>query len=202
MKEIAKAIIKVQQAVKGMEKNSNVGTGKNSYQGTKDQDVKEVFNEEMSKAGLSILPIDIDESTQIDRWSSTDYKGKPTQKQSIFTKVKVKYMLLHVSGESIELSGYGHGVDSQDKGAGKATTYALKNCLLYSFLTPVGKIEDTDTTHSDDITVPSQKKVLTTPLAKDSAIKKIPLSEMELIYTMNDDQKEKYNTLLNGASKS
>ena len=134
--------------------------------------------------------------------NETDFNNKPIQKQSVFTKVKVKYMLLHTSGETIELAGYGHGVDSQDKGAGKATTYALKNCLLYSFLTPVGKIEDTDTTHSEDIIVPTEKKSLTLQLAENSAKNKIPLSEMELIYTMNDDQKEKYNKLLNGASKS
>jgi hypothetical protein len=51
------------------------------------------------------------------------------------------------------LAGYGHGVDSQDKGAGKATTYAMKNMLLYSFMTPVGKIDDTETTHSEDISI-------------------------------------------------
>jgi hypothetical protein len=78
----------------------------------------------------------------------------PQQKQSVFTKVKVKYLLLHESGESIELMGYGHGVDPQDKGAGKATTYAMKNCLLYSFCTPVGKMDDTETTHSESIPVP------------------------------------------------
>ena len=44
--------------------------------------------------------------------------------------VKTKYLLLHESGESLELAGYGHGIDSQDKGAGKATTYAMKNALL------------------------------------------------------------------------
>jgi hypothetical protein len=65
-------------------------------------------------------------------------------------------MLLHESGESIELMGYGHGVDTQDKGAGKATTYALKNCLLYTFLTPVGKIDDTETTHSEEIATPKK----------------------------------------------
>ena len=48
-------------------------------------------------------------------------------KQSVFTDAHTKYLLLHTSGESIELSGYGQGVDTQDKGAGKATTYALKN---------------------------------------------------------------------------
>lgn len=136
MKNIAKAIIQVMAEVKGMEKNSKVGTGQSAYDGTKDQDVKEVFNDALQRNGLCILPIDIKETTQIERWVDK-YES---QKQSVFTKVTVKYMLLHESGESIELMGYGHGVDPQDKGAGKATTYALKNCLLYSFLTRLEKL--------------------------------------------------------------
>jgi len=153
MKNISKAIIAVMKAVKGMEKNSKVGTGGSSYNGTKDQDVKEVFNSALAENGLCILPISVDDSIQVDRWEeSTQYGAK--QKQSVFVSVKTKYLLLHESGESIELAGYGHGVDSQDKAAGKATTYALKNCLLYTFLTPVGKIDDTENTHSDDIKVP------------------------------------------------
>lgn len=153
MKEISLAIIEVMKSVKGMEKNSNVGSGYNSYNGTKDQDVKEVFNTALADNGLCIVPTDIQEETKVDRWQQ-EYNGKMQQKQSVFTKVKVKYLLLHTSGESIELMGYGHGVDPQDKGAGKATTYALKNCLLYTFLTPVGKIDDTDTTHSQEIEAP------------------------------------------------
>ena len=168
MKEISEAIIKVMQKVKGMEKNSKVGSGNIQYNGTKDQDVKEVFNQVLADNGLCILPIGIEEHTQVDRWEQEEfYNGKSNgikQKQSVFTKVKTKYLLLHISGESIELSGYGHGVDTQDKGAGKATTYALKNCLLYTFLTPVGKIDDTDTTHSEEIQTPikvEKKPVLT-----------------------------------------
>lgn len=147
--EIAKAIIAVMQVVKGMEKNSTVGSGNYAYNGTKDQDVKEVFNDALAKNGLCMLPTHIEESTDVNRWVDGT-----KQKQSTFTKVVTKYLLLHTSGESIELSGYGHGVDNQDKAAGKATTYALKNCLLYTFLTPVGKIDDTETTHSNDIAVP------------------------------------------------
>ena len=167
MKQIAKAVIAVMNDVKGLEKNSRVGSGKNSYDGTKDQDVKEVFNESLAKNGLCILPIGVEEETQIDRWEGIDPWSKSTPKetkmyQSVFTKVKTKYMLLHESGESIELAGYGHGIDPQDKGAGKATTYALKNCLLYTFLTPVGKIDDTDKTHSDEIKTPQSKKVKAT----------------------------------------
>ena len=44
MKQLAKAVIAVMKEVKGMEKNSKVGTGNHSYSGTKDQNVKEVFN--------------------------------------------------------------------------------------------------------------------------------------------------------------
>lgn len=161
MKEIAKAIVKVMAEVKGMEKNSKVGTGNSAYDGTKDQDVKEIFNDALQRNGLCILPIDIQETTQIDRWQEESiYNGQSQgmkSKQSVFTKVNVKYMLLHTSGESIELAGYGHGIDPQDKGAGKATTYALKNCLLYTFLTPVGKIDDTDLKHSNDIETPLVK---------------------------------------------
>ena len=156
--EIAKAIINVMKAVKGMEKNAKVGGNtSSSYNGTKDQDVKEVFNEALAKNGLCILPIGIEEETQLDRWD-VEYNGQKQTKQSVFTKVKTKYLLLHESGQSIELAGYGHGIDSQDKGAGKATTYALKNCLLYSFLTPVGKIDDTETTHSEEIKTPPKQK--------------------------------------------
>ena len=145
-----------------MEKNCKVGSGGSAYNGTKDQDVKEVFNESMSKHGLCMIPFDIQEKTKIDRWEEVDVWSKldpkPMKtKQSVFTKTVVKYMLLHESGESTTVCGYGHGVDPQDKGAGKATTYAMKNALLYTFMTPVGKIDDTDTTHSNDIDVSIKK---------------------------------------------
>jgi len=155
--EIAKAVIQVMKAVKGMEKNSTVGTGQSKYNGTKDQDVKEVFNDALAANGLCMVPIDIKEETKIDRWEEEQtWNGKTSikQKQSVFTKVVTTYLLLHESGQSIKVKGYGHGVDPQDKGAGKATTYAMKNALLYTFMTPVGKIEDTETDHSKDIAVP------------------------------------------------
>ena len=162
MKQLAKAIISVMKEVKGMEKNSRVGAGtRAAYDGTKDSDVKEAFNNALSKNGLAMIPISIEDEIKIDRWEEENtWNDKTTlkQKQSVFTKVKTKYLLLHESGESVEVAGYGHGVDAQDKGAGKATTYALKNALLYTFLTPVGKIDDSDTTHSAQIETPTDNK--------------------------------------------
>lgn len=134
------------QEVESIDKSMQVGTGNSAYKGVADEVVKEKIGVAMRSNGLVIFPIGIEPKTEVSRW--VDEYGK--SKQSIFTEVKTKYLLVHESGESIELSGYGHGVDTQDKGAGKATTYALKYTLLYSFLVPTVKIDDTDKEHSDN----------------------------------------------------
>jgi len=144
------ATIKVMEAVKGIEKSLTVGSGNNTYKGVADQEVKKEIGGAMAANGLSIFPIAIEENTQLSEWEEKGGQYGDKRKQSIFTKVKTTYLLIHTSGEFIELTGYGHGVDSQDKSAGKATTYALKYCLLYTFLVPTGKIDDADATHSDE----------------------------------------------------
>lgn len=125
-----------------------------------DKDVRQLMRESMAKNGLSVLPIGVTANVKTERWEEVDTYSKTPgamkTKQSVFTEVVTKYLLLHTSGESIELSGYGQGVDTQDKGAGKATTYALKNTLLNMFLVPTGV--DTDDTHSDDLPVPQKKQ--------------------------------------------
>jgi hypothetical protein len=146
---LAKAIIAVMKSVKGIEKNLNVGTGNSSYKGVADQDVKNIIGAAMEKNGLCILPVGVDAKTQIDRWEEAGGQYGPKQKQQVFTEVKTTYLLLHESGESMTIEGYGHGVDTQDKSAGKATTYALKYALLYAFLVPTGKIDDADNHASD-----------------------------------------------------
>lgn len=148
MENLAKAIIAVMQEVKGIEKSMTVGNGANSYKGVPDQEVKKIIGESMAKNGLCMLPIETKSKTQVDRWEE-NANGYSKMKQNVFTEVETKYLLLHTSGESQVISGYGHGVDSQDKGAGKATTYALKYALLYTFMVPTGKIDDADNSHSD-----------------------------------------------------
>ena len=155
---LAKAIIEVMKSVKGIDKTMTIGSGNNSYKGVPDQAVKQIIGEAMAKNGLCLLPIDTTATTQLQEWE-VEYNGNKQRKQSVFTEVTTKYLLLHESGESQVISGYGHGVDSQDKGAGKATTYALKYALLYTFLVPTGKIDDADATHSDSIPVKEVRKV-------------------------------------------
>lgn len=162
MKNITLAIIEVMKEVDGVAKSMTVWSGSNSYKWVSDKDVKELIRESMIKNWLAILPTGVTPKIQIDRWEEVDSYSKTgamKTKQSIFTEVETKYILIHTSGETIELAGYGQWVDTQDKGAGKATTYALKNTLLNMFLVPTGG--DTDNTHSDEYDVPKKAETKT-----------------------------------------
>lgn len=159
-KEIAKAIIAVMSEVNNIWKNTTVWAWSNSYKAVSDADVKKAIRESMWKNWLCIMSTWIQSKIQIDRWEEVDNWSKETPKamktkQSIFTEVETNYILLHTSWESIILAWYGQWVDTQDKWAGKATTYALKNVLINLFLVPTG--EDTDNTHSNDLAVPQKK---------------------------------------------
>lgn len=158
MINMAKAILNVMQEVTNIEKNMNVGTGSSSYKAISDSMVRSDIKESMLKNGLVIVPTGVTAKTTMDRWEEETTYGKK-MKQSILTEAHTTYLLIHESGESIPLAGYGQGVDTQDKGAGKATTYALKNVLLDTFLVIKGEDMDTDKTHSNDLPVPPRKTV-------------------------------------------
>ena len=189
-KTLAQAVVQVMREVKNIEKNLNVGSGNSSYKGVADKDVKHKVGEAMARAGLAILPIDIEPKITVERWSEETNYG-PKIKQSVFTEVKTKYLLIHESGESQEIIGYGHGVDSQDKSAGKATTYALKYALLYAFMVPTGTIDDADTKHSDDQQAPSNPKLTDeqfTRACQKIAIDEYSIEELRKDYTLTPKQ--------------
>ena len=167
--EITKAIINVMKEVKNIDKNLQVGEGKSAYKGVADKDVKSVIGQAMEKHGLAIIPLSINPKVDIQRWEETNNYGTKMKTQ-VFTEVSTKYLLLHESGESLEIEGYGHGIDSQDKSAGKATTYALKYALLYTFLVPTGQIDDTDKVSSEYIETPKTKDLSQWDLPKNSRL--------------------------------
>lgn len=153
--KITSAITSVMAEIKSIEKNSLVGAGTASaYKGVSDVDVKAALKPLMAKYGLAVVPLSINSDTKVEKWvEDTKYGAK--NKLQVFQIVKTTYLLTHTSGEWIKFSGEGHGIDSGDKAAGKATTYALKYALLYLFMVPVGDIDDADGQHNDDRPMPS-----------------------------------------------
>ena len=142
---LVRAINQVTKEVRNIEKNTQVGEGKFAFNAVSDKDVKFQIGQAMERAGLAIIPTGIEPTTTVKSWEET-FNGRTKQKQQVFTEVQTTYALIHESGERIEVAGYGHGVDSMDKSAGKSTTYALKYALLYLFMVPTGTIADADNT--------------------------------------------------------
>lgn len=155
-KSLAEAIVRVMAEVNGVEKGMTVGDGRNSYKAVSDKDVKQTIRKAMIRHGLALVPKSVHAETRVDRWEEANNYGTRTRQQ-VFVEAKTVYTLMHVSGEKMDIEGYGHGVDPQDKAAGKATTYALKYALLYLFLVPTGDIDDADA-HASNDDAPRDKK--------------------------------------------
>jgi hypothetical protein len=160
-KKLHAAILAVMEEVKYLKNDKQVGTGTSGYKSISDEKVREVLQRAFVRNRLTVMQTGIEQSTQIDRWETLDYNGKPATKQQLTLTAVVTYKITHAdTGESEYLQSVGIGVDPQDKSAGKAMTYALKYALLNLFLIPTG--EDSDQFHSEEMPVapPKTKPVL------------------------------------------
>lgn len=205
--ELYKAIAAVMSEVKGIDKSMTVGEGKNAYKAVSDKDVKKVIGDSMNKHGLICLPKSYETSMNVERWEEDTNYGKK-MKQSVFVEASCVFTLIHVeTGQSVDIPAYGHGIDSQDKAAGKATTYALKYALLYSFLVPTGSIDDADKAPSDEQPTPpkstpqakpQQKKAVKDFEAMKEAVQKDPsvLTKIVAQYELSAVQLDDLQTLI------
>ena len=162
---VATAIWQAMQDCGGyLKKDKTVGEGTGAaYKGLSDRKVLSL-RDSLIKNNLIMVCQDAVQEVRVDRWvEESEYKGKITvkHKQSVFTQVACKYLIIHTpSGESLQTASIGQGVDSQDKGAGKSMTYSKKIALLNALLVASGDEEetpilDTDSTHSESMEVPA-----------------------------------------------
>ena len=140
-------IIKVMSAIEHLKKDDEVNTGKGSYKAITEEKVTSTVRTEMIKNGITILPIKIEHLRH-----DTIVKDKyGNEKVHQLTTANVTYLMSNADNatDSIEVVSSGTGVDTQDKGIGKALTYAYKYLLLRSFAIPTG--EDPDKISSDTL---------------------------------------------------
>jgi hypothetical protein len=141
-------IANISAEVEYLQKDDTVGFGSSKYKAISIEKVITAVADKMVKYGIVIYPIEQlykreneevikkDGSIGINRISDVD--------------VKYKVVNIHNPGEVLEVVSSGCGVDTQDKGIGKAMTYAYKNMIIKLFNIATG--DDTDKVHSDDYT--------------------------------------------------
>lgn len=117
----------IMQDVQYLAKDDQVKFGATSYKALSEEKVTGIMRAELIKHKLVIYPIQ----------QSASRIGQ-------ITHVDVMYRLVNVENpeEYIDIASCGDGADSQDKGSGKAMTYAFKYMWLRAFALPTGEDPD------------------------------------------------------------
>lgn len=165
---IYQKLLKITSEIEKVAKNLAVGVGKNSYKATGEADVLSAVKPLEEKYGVYSYPFDreIIESGTIE---SAGYNGEV--KKSLFERIKVTYRFINVDkpDEFIDVISIGDGIDSQDKGPGKAMTYADKYALMKAYKIITG--DDPDQNKSEDLKNAETIKPLATTDTLEKALK-------------------------------
>lgn len=132
-------------------KNLTVQTTKtSSYKAVSERDIIDAVKPLETKHGIYSYPYDrqIIESQILE--SESEYQGKVTKKTTFFSRIKTTYRFVNVDkpDEYIDMVTFAEGIDSQDKGSGKAMTYADKYALMKAYKISTG--DDPDQNASED----------------------------------------------------
>lgn len=131
----------VMQDVQYLAKDDRVEFGSTKYKALSEEKVTSILRAELLKHKLVVYPI-----------------RQSTSRTGQITHVDVTYRMVNAENpeEFIEIASCGDGADSQDKGAGKAMTYAFKYMWLRTFAIPTG--EDPDKISSAELDAQAQKE--------------------------------------------
>ena len=205
MENIYQKISKIMQQVKYLQKDDDVATGKaSSYKAITEEKVTTEVRKAMIENGVVIIPIEITHS-RTDEVLKDQYGN---EKVSRLTTADCKYRIQNIEDKDdyIIASSSGTGVDTQDKGIGKALTYAYKYLLLRTFAIPTG--EDPDKISSElygsqfaakQLITTTQEQILRAKI-KMEQVKNIKVIDVLSDYgykTLAEIEQDKYEEILN-----
>lgn len=120
-------ILSIMQEVRRLQKDDQVEFGNTKYKALSEEKVTEIMRQQLVEKRIVVFPIE-----------------QNCSRTGQITHVDVKYRMVNVDDPTdfIEIVSSGDGADSQDKGAGKAMTYAYKYMWLRTFALPTGEDPD------------------------------------------------------------
>ena len=143
-------IQKVSDEIKNIEKNTTVGTGNNAYKAVADIDVLLKVKQSETKFGLISIPVK-QELVRSEQVLKQGRDGFTTVTFADIVKMTVRIINIDNPSETLDVESFGRGLDTGDKGFGKASTYARKYALLNAYKIATG--EDPDEHPSQEMAV-------------------------------------------------
>jgi hypothetical protein len=147
-------ILEVMKDVSYLQKDDQVAFGNTKYKAISEEKVTSTIRTSLIKHGLVIIPIEQEHKRE-------HFGDK--EKSNYLSTVDVKYKIVDVDTGEYEIAvSSGTGADTQDKGVGKAMTYAYKYLLLRTFAIPTGddpdKISNEEIEHKQKMDKPINSK--------------------------------------------
>lgn len=127
-------LLAIMSEIEYLKKDSDVSYGQTKYKAMSEEKVTKTVREKFIKHKIVMYPVE-------QAW----------ERVGNVSHVDVKYRIVDTEnpGDSIIIASCGDGADTQDKGSGKAMTYAYKYALLRTFAIPTG--EDPDKISSEQL---------------------------------------------------
>ena len=146
-------------------KNLTVPTGgKNSYKAVSERDILDAVKPIEAKHGVYSYPVsrNVLESNMLE--SESSYNGVTKKTTTFMTRIETLYRFVNVDNptEYIETVTFAEGIDTQDKGSGKAMTYADKYALMKAYKISTGDDPDQTASEENNYTRATPKKAVQT----------------------------------------
>lgn len=149
---IFQKMLAVENALATVAKNLDVGFGKNKYKAVSERDIIDAVKPLEAEYGIYSYPY----SREVVESRTTDKtKDDGSVITTYMTRIKTVYRFVNVDNpeEFIETTVFSEGIDTQDKGSGKAMTYGDKYALMKAYKISTG--DDPDAVASPDPEAPS-----------------------------------------------
>lgn len=142
---IYQKMAKITAELKTVAKKLEVQQTKNSsYKAVSERDILDAVKPLEEKHGVYSYPASrqVLESNILE--SENVYKDTVTKKTTFMTRIETVYRFVNIDepSEYIETTVFSEGIDSQDKGSGKAMTYADKYALMKAYKISTGDDPD------------------------------------------------------------
>ena len=142
-------LLEIMKKVQYLSKDGKVEFAQTKYKALTEEKITSAIRPFLEELGVVIYPIHQEHT-----------------RAGTLSTVNVTYRIVNVekADDYIEVVSSGTGVDTQDKGVGKAMTYAYKYMLLRTFAIPTGEDPDKVATTQLDVEEKVRKKALETKL--------------------------------------
>ena len=160
--KMANVTAKLQTVAKNLDVSTGNGKG---YKAVSERDIIDAVKPLEAEEGIYSYPADRETVASEILESESTYNGNTTKRTTFYSRIKTTYRFVNVEDpqDFIETVVFSVGLDSQDKGDGKAMTYGDKYALMKAYKISTG--EDPDASASVDTEY--RKREVFTPFCAD-----------------------------------